>query len=563
MDARNPRPRVLLITGGLLNSQEGSLGEVLRKTVPQMLHSRHGWLDLKIKAVAAETLLAWKKALDSKSGEWVRLRTWLDGFGSMDVDAPNLTETLLAGLLEARGVDVDCLGIGDLFTRRSRSRKVLSRVDCVWISSTYLHDLSELEAVVERVRRPGLKIVLGGALVGALKAGYQGHPDVDVMVAGYGERVVEVLVDWMGGGFRGLAPPPGGRLETRGSSQFLFAGLPPGLSLDDLPRPDWAAAFRRRGRSFGRIGYESVRGCPYRCAFCNYPYLFDDNRFRTRSAKTIAADWEHYSRDLGVRRIECLDSLFTMPPRRLEELCALLVERKLDLKWSCYARADDLCDENRVRAMVAAGASHVQIGMESGDQGQLDRMNKRCAVEKIQTALVNCRKHGLATIVSLIVGYPGETTETLERTYQVLTETPPDFHFLATFSVRVPGVPVLEPGYAGAMGLRTFANRWAMAPYWRHDTMGCDQVGNQVRTLSRRLLENSISLDAAMFHRWTDGYHPSMREEWLELQRRVLPHLQRRLKWFDWLHRWIDGNLSRDLEGVLPSSVIESGTNEP
>lgn len=550
--AKPERTRVLLVTGGLLNSQERSLREVLLKTIPQLLHSHQGWLDLKIKAVAAEPLLAWKSTLEEKEGRGERLQERLDRFGKPDEGSPNLTETVLAGLLEARGIEVDCSEIGDLFTRRSRTRRLLARVRCVWISTTYLHDLSELEAVLRKVRRAGVRVVIGGALVGALKEGYQGHPDVDVVVAGYGERVVDGLVDWMRGGFRDLAPPPGGRLEEREHSRFLFAGLPPGLSLDDLPRPDWAAAFRRRGRSFARIGYESVRGCPYRCAFCNYPYLFDDNRFRTRSAQTIADDWEHFSRDLGVRRIECLDSLFTMPPRRLLELCGLLVDRKLDLRWSCYARADDLCDEDLVRTMVAAGASHVQIGMESGDQGQLDRMNKRCRVEKIQQALVHCRRHGLATIASLIVGYPGETSATLENTFRVLRETPPDFHFLATFSVRVPGVPVLEEGNARALGLRTFLNRWAMAPYWRHDTMGCDEVGNRVRSLSRRLLENSVSLDAAMFHRWTDAYHPSLREEWLAIQRRVLPRLAGRSRWFDLLHGWIDRNLSRDLEDTLP-----------
>jgi len=51
---------------------------------------------------------------------------------------------------------------------------------------------------------------------------------------------------------------------------------------------------------------------------------------------------------------------------------------------------------------------------------------------------------GVAIRTSMIVGFPGETQVTLDRTYAFLEATPPDFYFLATFSTRAMGVPVLN-----------------------------------------------------------------------------------------------------------------------
>src|SRR5690606_18005 len=139
--------------------------------------------------------------------------------------------------------------------------------------------------------------------------------------------------------------------------------------------PDWRVAEKYHDTKFSHIYYESVRGCPYRCSFCNYPFLFDDKKFRMKSADKIASDWKFYHEELGVQHITCLDSLFTMPKNRLIDLCEQLINNKSTMTWTCYARADDLADEEIVKLMKKAGAHQVQIGIESGNQLMLDQMN--------------------------------------------------------------------------------------------------------------------------------------------------------------------------------------------
>lgn len=524
---------VLIATGGLITGKERSVFLAARKTWEQWRAADEAWLDLKVKLVMAEPVVASRlEALRHPE-----IRQALAPHGD---EPPSLTEVVLATLLHQERLSYERMELDEIFSAPEEVERKLAATDCVFLSSTYLHDLSEVEPLLRRLKRPHNRIIMGGALAGILHDRWEGAPELDVLAVGYGERLVGPLADWIRSGYRTLEPPDGGRLIHKGSTAFLYSGVPKDLSLDGLPTPDWRLA------SGGprTIYYESVRGCPYRCNFCNYPYLFDDTKFRTKSAEKIAADWEHYVAELGIETITCLDSLFTMPKARLRELCRLLIERRVKVKWICYARADDLADESTVALMKEAGAWQVQIGIESGDARLLANMDKACTVEANARALRNCRKHGLTSVVSLIVGFPGETAETLDRTYRFLAGTPPDFYFLATFSTRVAGVPLLRPENRARFGLRVQDNLRSMAPYWEHDTMSCAEVGNHVRELDRRLMRGRVALNAAVFYPLLLSFQPERREALLDFQARAAGHslLERT---FGIANRWVDRRLRR------------------
>ena len=146
------------------------------------------------------------------------------------------------------------------------------------------------------------------------------------------------------------------------------------------------------------------------------------------------------------------------------------------------------------------------------------------------------------------MGYPGETEETLERTYRFLRAHPPDFFFLATFSTRVQGVPVLSPESRARFGLVAAENRYAVSPYWAHDTMSCADVGNHVRRLQRRLMEDRIALDGALFYRGIIHYDREVRGALLDFQQRVVRRHPLVRRAFDGLNRFIDRRLKRDVE---------------
>jgi radical SAM superfamily enzyme YgiQ (UPF0313 family) len=262
----------------------------------------------------------------------------------------------------------------------------------------------------------------------------------------------------------------------------------------------------------------------------------------------MADEWQRYLTHHAIEYITCLDSLFTVPRRRLAEFCRLLIERELKVKWTCYARADDLADEATAALMRRAGLNQAQIGIESGDQGQLDNMAKACTVESNGRAIDNCRKYGITSVVSLIIGFPGESAETLERTLEFLRNHPPDFFFLAPFSTRATGVPVLNEANRLRFELETANHLKTGAPYWRHATMSCAEVGGHTRRMYRRIMSEGISLNAALFYDRLMTFKAEDREELLRRQKGLMQTSALRAWIFERLHSFVDGRLAADVE---------------
>ena len=527
--------KVLVMTGGLVSGNEASQWSAGSRLFRQWLASEHAWLDLKIKLVFAEFLLRRPRAQNDAPSP------------------PDLTEVVLATLLQQAGMPYVLATYGDLFDDPRCVRRLLDETDCVFVSTTFLRDLSELMTLVRMVKRRHNHVVVGGPLAGLLADRWRDTPEVEVLAPGYGEFLVPALAEWIRSGFRTLQAPAGGRLLDRGQTKVLYSGVPQSEDLDFLPTPDWELSERDHQRRYRMIYYESVRGCPYRCSFCNYPYLFTDKTFRYKSAQRMAQEWEHYLAHHEIDYITCLDSLFTVPRRRLAEFCRLLIERRLRVKWTCYARADDLADEATAALMKSAGLNQAQIGLESGDQGQLDNMEKSCTVESNARAIDNCRKHGITSVVSLIVGFPGETAETLERTMEFLRRHPPDFFFLAPFSTRAAGVPVLNELNRRRFQLRTANHLNTGAPYWRHSTMSCAEVGGHTRRMYQRIMSEGISLNAALYYDRLMTFQPEERDELLRQQRDLTRSSAFGAWIFNRLHGFIDGRLAADVARQLAS----------
>lgn len=218
--------RVLIATGGLITGKERSILLAARKWWEQWREAEEAWLDFKVKLVMAEPLLAAR----------------LEGLCSPenpanpeDSEPPSLTEVVLATLLHQAGVPYETMEIDEVFSDPEEVDRKLAETDCVFLSSTYLHDLSEVEPLLRRLKRPHNRIVMGGALAGILHDRWEGAPELDVLAVGYGELLIESLAAWIRSGFKTLEPPDGGRLVSKGKTTFLYSGVPRDLSLDFLP----------------------------------------------------------------------------------------------------------------------------------------------------------------------------------------------------------------------------------------------------------------------------------------------------------------------------------------
>lgn len=539
--------KVLIVTGGFLSGKEGSFVEVVKRQINQWQFSKFSWLEAMVKLTSVEPIVYVQSALRNNKIEAVS-----QYFKSTDLNStPELTETLLATLLKNEGMDFEVASINELFSHKNERIRLLHECDTVFISTTLLRDLSEMFPILNLLKTPHNHLVVGGPLTQLLKENIKFMTQVEVVAVGHGEFLVPALCEWIKSDFKNLLPHPhsiGSKLEKVGDINLLYSGHPETSNLDIFPAANWALAEKYHNKKFPVIHYESVRGCPYRCSFCNYPFLFNENSFRYRSALQIANDWENYEKTMGPKIINCLDSLFTMPRKRLFELCKYIVERNLKSQWVCYARSEDLADEEVCKAMKSANILQVQIGLESGSPQILENMSKHCTLEENIKAIENCRKYGITSVVSLIVGFPGETDETIEMTYELIKKTKPDFFFVATFSTRAAGVPILSLENRKKFGIWIDENIFSVSPYWDHATMSASQVGIRVRNLQLRIMKEKLSLNAFAFYSGIFAYKLEDRDALLDFQSEAVRKFKKIPKIFYWAIKFIEKRIERDIQ---------------
>ena len=66
------------------------------------------------------------------------------------------------------------------------------------------------------------------------------------------------------------------------------------------------------------------------------------------------------------------------------------------------------------------------MGIESGDANVLKNMNKKAKIEHYMRGLKLPNNAGILSFASLIVGFPGETEDSVHRTIELINEINPN-----------------------------------------------------------------------------------------------------------------------------------------
>lgn len=201
-------------------------------------------------------------------------------------------------------------------------------------------------------------------------------------------------------------------------------------------------------------------GCPYKCNFCAivaYPFLM-------RPAGNVLAEIDNCYLRHGIREIDFFDAIMTLNKRRIMSICEGLQRRGYDLIWSCRSRIDTVDDE-MLAAMAKAGCVRIYYGIEASDDDTLRRIGKGLSLERVKETIGLTKKHGIMPLGFFIIGNPGETRESVERTVRYAKDLGLDY---AQFSMMLgkPGTPLYED-VKQALGY----------DYWREYLLG--NVGEQ------------------------------------------------------------------------------------
>jgi hopanoid biosynthesis associated radical SAM protein HpnJ len=167
------------------------------------------------------------------------------------------------------------------------------------------------------------------------------------------------------------------------------------------------------------VSIYTTRGCPALCTFCQWPQTISGHAWRVRStenvAREIARGLEHFPK---LKEFFFDDDTFNIRKDRVLDICQKF--KPLKFRWSCNARVHS--DYETLKAMADAGARLLIVGFESGDDQILKNIKKGATVEMARKFAANCKKVGITIHGDFIIGLPGETKETIDKTIKFAKE---------------------------------------------------------------------------------------------------------------------------------------------
>lgn len=226
-------------------------------------------------------------------------------------------------------------------------------------------------------------------------------------------------------------------------------------NLDDLPFPDYASTLGTRynahndpkGRSHGHL-YETSRGCPYYCSFCNT--VSHRRQYRTKNPDKIVSELSMLRELSSADYVYFIDESFGFIDGWTYELCSKLIGIEFDLGCQGNLR---FMSPKKFDAMSGAGFVSMEFGLESGSDIILQKVGKNNRLPEASSLICYAASVGISPLLFILVGLPGESRETLAKTVDFLSTLPPEtrvsaamptpyvgtkFHALGVSSGKVP-----------------------------------------------------------------------------------------------------------------------------
>ena len=213
-------------------------------------------------------------------------------------------------------------------------------------------------------------------------------------------------------------------------------------NLDTLPVPDRKAIDLdlylnawKDNHGFNTLNISTQRGCPYTCKWCSTAVY--GQSYRRRSAKLVANEIENLLKEYRPDSLWFVDDVFTVNHRWISELHQEFQTRKIKIPFEIITRAERL-NPTVLKQLKEMGCSKIWIGAESGSQKIIDEMDRRVNINLVRDMILETKKFGIETGTFIMVGYPTETEEDLQKTVQYLKDANPD-NFTITVAYPIKG----------------------------------------------------------------------------------------------------------------------------
>ncbi|MHA1309462.1 MAG: B12-binding domain-containing radical SAM protein [Candidatus Helarchaeota archaeon] len=316
----------------------------------------------------------------------------------------------MATYLRMKGLEVKVIDTNDkaLFNSYLMSKPPLIGITC--LTNTYNVALKTINYI--KTKSPDSKIVMGGPHASFMwKEILSSQSNIDFIILGEGEYSLFQLYHLLNNNYRktkGLAYRNGKKVLSNGFSKIF--------DVDSFPFPD------RKNIIPTHYDVASIivnRGCPFNCSFCVRQKLFTNVRVRNPlNIVKEMADLEN----LGYQFINLYDNINIYSDIPLE-ICKLINKYNVHIPWGAELRGDKLSYQ-MTREMAKAGCKVIAIGIESADTNLLKLNGKFQSLNKIKSGISNAKKAGIAVQCYFIIGLPGDSQKSFEKTIKFIEKLP-------------------------------------------------------------------------------------------------------------------------------------------
>lgn len=310
--------------------------------------------------------------------------------------------------------------------------------DCMWPSSDWFVD--NLKRTVETIRRfSDAPIVIGGVGYSIFPKRILEYSGADFGIRGDGEEALVKLFGRLrdGGDFSkvpGLVWRRDEGIVANSANWPEHISVPSGRDFVDN---------RYYFKHGGQCGFETKRGCNRRCIYCA-DWLSKGRISRVRDPGEVADEVESLLLQ-GVNVLHTCDAEFNIPGDHAVAVCEELIRRGLGdkVRWYAYMSPQPF-DSEMASKMSRAGCVGINFTGDSACGDMLRMYRKDHTAEDIASAVKLCRENGMAVMIDLLLGGPGETADTVRETIDFIKGVDPDCAGAALGVRLYPGTGISE-----------------------------------------------------------------------------------------------------------------------
>ena len=218
------------------------------------------------------------------------------------------------------------------------------------------------------------------------------------------------------------------------------------------------------------VHLRTVRSRSFKCAFCSYPSIAGE---LASMEIPLVIQTLRNAKAAGIAGVFFTDDTFNVPKDRFEHLLDAMIEAEIGLPWYSFIRCQYL-DEALVAKMKRSGCMGAYLGVESGSDMILKNMKKGAIAGFYRDGIRWLKQDGIITVGSFVLGFPGETAETVEETRRFIEGSGFDFYYIQPFYYLHH-----EPNHQRAAEFKLTGD----GIFWQHETMTSTVAAHHVARL--------------------------------------------------------------------------------